>query len=91
MEKSDETTEELMGSLREYLPAFPLLLDALDSNQTLRLYSHGEYSDLTISCGERHYRVHKSLVCQRLDFLATACRGDFKVGCIAHNTVYRIT
>ncbi|KAI0815425.1 hypothetical protein GGR55DRAFT_628824 [Xylaria sp. FL0064] len=42
------------------------------------LYYSGEYSDLTISCGQSCYRVHKALVCPQSDFFTAACGGGFK-------------
>lgn len=38
-----------------------------------RLYDTAEYSDLTISCGNKNYLVHKAIVCPRSDFFASAC------------------
>ncbi|KAI1160436.1 BTB/POZ protein [Nemania serpens] len=43
-----------------------------------RLHSNGDYSDLTIVCDGKHYRVHKCIICPRSDFFAAACRGGFK-------------
>ncbi|TRX91084.1 hypothetical protein FHL15_008066 [Xylaria flabelliformis] len=42
------------------------------------LYYSGEYSDLTISCGQSRYRVHKALVCPQSDFFIAACGAGFK-------------
>ncbi|KAL8404880.1 hypothetical protein RB594_009675 [Gaeumannomyces avenae] len=42
------------------------------------LYQSGDYSDLTLSCGGKDYKLHKSVVCPRSDFFAAACRGHFK-------------
>lgn len=49
------------------------LLEALKG-----LYQSGDYSDLTLSCGGKDYKLHKSIVCPRSDFFAAACRGHFK-------------
>ncbi|KAI1814640.1 hypothetical protein GGS20DRAFT_547799 [Poronia punctata] len=38
----------------------------------------GDYSDLTISCGEDKYKVHKAVLCPRSEFFAAACRGPFR-------------
>ncbi|KAI1191525.1 hypothetical protein F5B17DRAFT_382209 [Nemania serpens] len=43
-----------------------------------RLYSSGDYSDLTIMCNGKNYQVHKCIICPRSDFFAAACRHDFK-------------
>ncbi|KAI0859965.1 hypothetical protein F4860DRAFT_481275 [Xylaria cubensis] len=42
------------------------------------LYHRGEYSDLTISCGQSRYRVHKALVCPQSNFFTAACGAGFK-------------
>ena len=43
------------------------------------LYGDSRYTDLTITCNGRKWRVHKAIVCTRCDFLATAVNGRFKV------------
>lgn len=42
-----------------------------------RLFETGAYSDLTITCGEDRYAVHKAIVCTRSPFFAAACNGMF--------------
>ncbi|PKY03214.1 hypothetical protein P168DRAFT_282969 [Aspergillus campestris IBT 28561] len=49
------------------------LLGALAS-----LRSEPKYSDLTISCDNETYPVHRCIVCTRSAFFARACDGDFK-------------
>ncbi|KPM38230.1 hypothetical protein AK830_g8325 [Neonectria ditissima] len=44
----------------------------------VRLYSHGECSDLTISCNGKNYNVHRAIICPRSEFFAAACRGPFR-------------
>ncbi|KAI0147302.1 BTB/POZ protein [Xylariaceae sp. FL1272] len=39
-----------------------------------RLYTHGDYSDLTILCGGREFHVHKALVCPQSAFFTAACQ-----------------
>ncbi|KAI3335391.1 hypothetical protein F4824DRAFT_155808 [Ustulina deusta] len=43
-------------------------------NLLKKLYSEGQYSDLTISCGGKEHRVHKAIVCPQLNFFAATCR-----------------
>ncbi|KAM0717580.1 hypothetical protein Q7P37_007432 [Cladosporium fusiforme] len=45
------------------------------------LLESGKYSDLTLKCGNRSWKVHKSVVCLRSDFFAGACDGLFKEPC----------
>ncbi|RMY31081.1 hypothetical protein D0866_07544 [Hortaea werneckii] len=47
----------------------------------IRLLDTGEYSDLTIKCGLRTFKVHKAIVCARSEYFAAACKpGAFKEG-----------
>ena len=43
------------------------------------LLGSGKYSDLTLKCGSRSWKVHKSVLCLQSDFFAKACDGTFKV------------
>ena len=43
------------------------------------LLGSGKYSDLTLTCGSRSWKVHKSVLCLQSDFFAKACDGDFRV------------
>ncbi|KAK5124983.1 hypothetical protein LTR85_001173 [Meristemomyces frigidus] len=46
-----------------------------------RLFEVGEYSDLTIVCGPRTFKVHKATICPRSEVFWSACRkGCFKEG-----------
>ena len=44
-----------------------------------RLFFTSKYSDLTISAGERQWKVHRAVVCLQSKFFAAACDGNFKV------------
>lgn len=44
-----------------------------------RLFDTGEYSDLTITCGQDTYKVHKAIVCKRCDFFKRAISFGGKV------------
>ncbi|KAH0543146.1 hypothetical protein FGG08_002491 [Glutinoglossum americanum] len=37
----------------------------------------GKYSDLTICCDSREFKVHRAIVCPRSRFFAAACDGEF--------------
>ncbi|KAK5123723.1 hypothetical protein LTR85_002359 [Meristemomyces frigidus] len=43
-----------------------------------RLFEDPKYSDLTIKCEGREWRVHKSIVCTQSAFFAKACDGGFE-------------
>ncbi|KAF5709422.1 hypothetical protein FMUND_10115 [Fusarium mundagurra] len=49
------------------------------SKALVNLLKTGDYSDLTITCGEDQYHVHKALICPRSKFFKAACDGKFKV------------
>jgi hypothetical protein len=38
------------------------------------LLTSGDYSDLTITCGQDTHKVHKAIVCSRAGFFARAIR-----------------
>jgi hypothetical protein len=38
-----------------------------------------KYSDLTLSCSDREFHVHRAIVCPRSPFFAAACDGKFLV------------
>ncbi|KAK4958234.1 hypothetical protein LTR10_004660 [Elasticomyces elasticus] len=40
-------------------------------------FGQSKYSDLTIQCGERLWRVHKIIVCSQSPFFTKACDGSF--------------
>ena len=48
------------------------------ANQS-KLWESGKYSDLTITCHGREWRVHRNIVCLHSRFFAAACDGRFKV------------
>ena len=45
----------------------------------LELLMTGKYSDITIKCGCREWRSHRSIVCKRSTFFGAACDGSFVV------------
>ncbi|KAF2434942.1 hypothetical protein EJ08DRAFT_385400 [Tothia fuscella] len=42
------------------------------------LFIDGKYTDLTVSCQDDTYRVHKAIICNQCSFFAKACDGGFK-------------
>ncbi|KAF5569597.1 hypothetical protein FPANT_13896, partial [Fusarium pseudoanthophilum] len=48
------------------------------SEALANLLKTGKYSDLTISCGNDQYRVHKAIICPRSNFFEAAFSGEFK-------------
>ncbi|KAK5134178.1 hypothetical protein LTR08_006838 [Meristemomyces frigidus] len=42
------------------------------------IFMDEKYSDLSISCGERAWKVHKLVLCTQSSFFSTACEGEFK-------------
>lgn len=44
-----------------------------------RLKISADYSDLTITCGEKEFKVHRAVICPRSDYFDAACKGEFKV------------
>lgn len=52
--------------------------------ETCSLYFTGHYSDLTITCNERSWNVHKFQLCSQSEFFHNACSGKFQVGRSLH-------
>ncbi|CAK1364433.1 unnamed protein product [Cercospora beticola] len=77
------TKKELLGGLAE-----PIMLSK-DSRMLLDsitgLFCDSTYSDATIQCGERKWRIHKAVVCSQCDFFKVAFDGRFKEG--SNNTI----
>ncbi|KAF4342501.1 speckle-type POZ [Fusarium beomiforme] len=46
---------------------------------TAELYETGVYSDLTVTCGDDVYCVHKNIIWPRSSFFKAACDGRFNV------------
>ena len=49
------------------------------SSRDFRLFLSGQFSDLTIICGDSTYRVHKAFLCPQSHFFDSACNGRFAV------------
>ncbi|KAF2433593.1 POZ domain-containing protein [Tothia fuscella] len=41
-------------------------------------FGNGQYSDLTIKCGDKNFQGHKVVVCSQSEFFNNACKGGFK-------------
>ena len=51
----------------------------LHATKLSTLLESGKYSYLTLKCGNRNWKAHKSVLCIQSDFFAKACDGGFKV------------
>lgn len=43
------------------------------------VFESSKYSDFTIRCRGKEFKVHRIILCPRSTFFAAACDGDFKV------------
>jgi len=43
-----------------------------------KLLDNSDYSDFTVECGAKTWRVHRAIVCSRSKYFKKACDGDFK-------------
>ncbi|KAF4443092.1 hypothetical protein FACUT_1646 [Fusarium acutatum] len=75
---SDLTTT-LLHSAPQRISA-SMAAQSAQSQALVDLLKTGDYSDLTISCGQDQYRVHKAIICPRSHFFEAACSGEFKEG-----------
>lgn len=55
-----------------------------------KLLEDGSYSDFTIRCGDREWKVHKAIVCSQSDIFDTAINGKFRV-CICPPDIQRVS
>lgn len=60
-------------------PAPVATAEPLHATRLSTLLESGKYSDLTLLCGSRKWKAHKSVLCIQSDFFAKACDGDFQV------------
>lgn len=49
------------------------------SSVNANLLRTGQFSDLTIKCGNYNFRVHKNILCTQSPYFMSACTGGFKV------------
>ena len=55
------------------------------------LFNSSDYSDLTIRCEEREWKVHRAIICPQSKFFAVACNGDFKVNSAPESIPIRLS
>lgn len=58
------------------------MLDTIESLASLLLTGH--FSDLTVTCRESIFRIHRVLMVTKSDFFGAACGGDFMVSLVDH-------
>ncbi|MCJ1398716.1 hypothetical protein MMC11_001917 [Xylographa trunciseda] len=44
-----------------------------------KLLNNSDYSDFTVKCGAKTWRIHRAIVCSRSKYFKKVCDGDFKV------------
>lgn len=62
-----------MAAPGDLAPGYKPLFESIISR-----FDNAEFSDLTITCGNDSWPVHKVIVCSRSDFFKKACDGRFK-------------
>lgn len=56
-----------------------------------RAYDSGDYSDLTIQCGSRTWKVHRLIIYSASTFFLKAGEGEFKVrGSLIHHAGFAL-
>lgn len=69
---------ELQWGMERFSPT--LLVTTLSKADCLgRAYENGQFTDLTIICGEKHIAVHKLVVCTHSRIFEKACTNGFEV------------
>ena len=48
------------------------------SSSNWALLQSGQYSDLTVKCEAREWKVHRLVICPRSGFFENACKNDFE-------------
>lgn len=52
----------------------------MDRKIMKELFLSGKYSDMTVTCGGRVFRLHQNVVCPQSAFFEAALNGNFAVG-----------
>jgi hypothetical protein len=71
-------TDSLITNIPGYVP--PLLLAEHATNTARSLLSSGAFSDLTLTCGGKQFKVHKVVLCTQSAVFRKLLDGKFKVG-----------
>ena len=56
-----------------------IIMANLDGPALFNLFSTGQYSDFTIICKDREFKVHKMVICPNSDFFRAIAKGSFQV------------
>jgi len=79
---AEASTNALMAGLARLVPfPYTYICKHCHSKYLLNsasVYDSSKYSDLTIRCRDRDFKVHRAVVCPRSTFFAAACDGCFK-------------
>jgi hypothetical protein len=68
----------LKGVIKEYAN-FSLIDINIPLTTCDRMYETGRYSDLTIICGDRHFKVHRHIMQAQSEVFSKMLAGKFKV------------
>lgn len=77
--KADTREEKLNTALYNADGDMDVVAASMIHAALLPLYRTGKLSDLTVTCGDRVFRVHKAIVCAQSPFFDKACTSGFKV------------
>ncbi|KAH7111835.1 hypothetical protein B0J11DRAFT_598511 [Dendryphion nanum] len=68
---AEASRQKLLASLQAWVILQSWLAATLSASRSLRT---GKYSDLTVTCGQDIYKVHKAIICSRAVFFANAIK-----------------
>lgn len=74
-----EHIETIRDGIKRSVQICFFLPTTLDADATCSLHLSQEYSDLTVQCGAKEWKVHKAIVCSQSGFFKKACKGDWLV------------
>lgn len=70
--------DKFCESIHGYVASSFLTIAPLTSARSV--FAHSRYSDFTIRCGARSWKVHKVIISSVSEYFEKACSGEFKVG-----------